>query len=482
MSEPLSPPPMNGIPMFRNDSEESTESPFGSVLNTPSDEHASQFDSIDTKLLSAAVPQALERLENHVRGRRDIDAPAKSPRRVSLSRNFSKALEAANKSTSSNGLLFRARSNSVERVFYLEDSASPSPDLVSLSPAEVPPQPIERVQTPEPPLSDAYATSSPQSIFRTSRPPLSRRNIFSPASVPVELGVGNESASSVEFTPRAHSTLRNRRGAFMLLNDSITGEPTSVASEATSADQSALNEVLSRDDFLKTDCEDDEDDSDQSELNAAALPQLSLFFPLQLVLFPAWCALVGAAILLCPNHLNAIAFPASTMAARIDTNTASPSMRAHVLALSQTLLLHCLPFSAPPSDIRVLAHWATVAHLHIAIFFAALGGILYLYPPLGALLAVGTAGRSVCAWSDFCFTQENDGAMEAELGGGDARKMLHQVLLAPGCGFEDGDAVRRVGEKYFLVHKPRDEAEMRREMLKAAGVEDSCGSGSDEDA
>lgn len=86
--------------MFRNDSEESTESPFGSVLNTPSDEHASQFDSIDTKLLSAAVPQALERLENHVRGRRDIDAPAKSPRRVSLSRNFSKALEAANKSVS----------------------------------------------------------------------------------------------------------------------------------------------------------------------------------------------------------------------------------------------------------------------------------------------------------------------------------------------------------------------------------------------
>jgi hypothetical protein len=84
--------------MFRNDSEESTESAFASVLNTPADEQPLNFDPIDAKLLAAGAPQVIERLETHMGGMDEF--VRKTPRRVSLSRQFSKALEEANKSVS----------------------------------------------------------------------------------------------------------------------------------------------------------------------------------------------------------------------------------------------------------------------------------------------------------------------------------------------------------------------------------------------
>jgi hypothetical protein len=150
----------------------------------------------------------------------------------------------------------------------------------------------------------------------------------------------------------------------------------------------------------------------------------------------------------------------------------TPTLPARLLSIPQTLIVHCLPFVAPPSAIRTFVHWAAVAHLHVAIFLAALVGIAYLSLPLGVLLAAACAGQFVHAWGDFAL---EDGPAEL---GSDVRQMLYQLLVAPECGFEDGDAVQRVGDKYFLVRAPR--AETRAEILAAAGLEDD--SGSDEDA
>ncbi|KAF8184089.1 hypothetical protein K438DRAFT_1974679 [Mycena galopus ATCC 62051] len=544
MSEALvSPPPMEGIPMFRNDSAESTESvdstetPFGSALNTPADEHTLSFDAIDAKLLAVPhVREALERLEGH--GRRMLE-PAKSPRRVSLSRQFSRAMEEANKSTSSNGSLFRARSNSVERVFNYEHSALPavphsSPNLSFPSSPELP-APIERpIQTPEPTLSGIYTTSSLQPISRTTRPPLLRRDsnsIFLPAMKPAAFEAEDEENSKydVEFTPRAHSTLRHRKNAslFTRLNDSITGEPAfdllmGAATPEVDINKVYRTEVLARPSTSYTRADDS--DFDLEDRDAVLIPQLSLLFPLQLVLFPVWCVLVGGAILLCPTYLHAIAFPASALRLNTATNTNSAStllsrLYTHLLSLLRTLLVHLLPFATPLSPIRVFAHWAAVAHLHVAIFGAALGALAWVHPPSGVLVAAAVGVGGVRAWGDFEFGlafsvvnsgkghredqeeaeesegegEEADVRQELELGG-DVRQMLYQVLLAsasgPGCGFgiEDGDTVRTDGEKWFLVRiRPRKNEEQReeerRELLRAAGVgsEDEGGSGSGED-
>ncbi|KAF7340773.1 Protoporphyrinogen oxidase [Mycena sanguinolenta] len=432
----------NGVPMLRNDSGESTDSPFGSALNTPADEKALQFEPLDAKLLSVAVERGRE--------------PTKSPRRVVFPRQFSKAMEEATRISSPNRLLFRARSNSVEPVLPPEDFIPLAPHPTPVPSAGAPPLCVEeprRAQTPQPTIQDTYSTSSPQLITRTTRPPL-RRDIFSPASIPVALGVEDTSTSDVDFTPRAHSTLRHRKGEFKLLNDSITGESASGLLAAAAANDAAE----ATDKNQSTNCK-----YEDFEIDPPVLSQLSLLFPLQLVLFPAWCVLVGASIFLCPTRLNAIAFPAS--ATRANTGTA--------LYLTQTLLVCCLPFSAPPSPIRSFAHWATVAHLHVGIFLAALGGVTYLYPPLGALLTAACAGQIVHAWGDFYPVEDGD----AELGG-DVRQMLYRVLLTPGCGFEDGATVNRVGEKYFLIRAP-PRVETRAEILAAAGVDDD---GLDEDA
>ncbi|KAJ7187251.1 hypothetical protein C8R46DRAFT_1274582 [Mycena filopes] len=142
---------------------------------------------------------------------------------------------------------------------------------------------------------------------------------------------------------------------------------------------------------------------------AAPLSQISVLLHLQLVLFPAYCALVGAAILFYLTCLATIVFPASV----------------HLLArISYILLAHCLPFTAPPTLIRVFAHWATVAHSHVAIFLALLVGIAYV--PAAGLLLSGLCGA--------LFVGAAKMGLEAEV-----RGMLYQILVAPECDFADGE-------------------------------------------
>ncbi|KAJ7687814.1 hypothetical protein B0H17DRAFT_1203335 [Mycena rosella] len=466
LDRPCSP---NGVLMYRTnsaESTESTESPFASVLNTPADEHILNFDALDPKL----HPEQLETLVRTT----DYGRPPRVS--VSLSRQFSKALDEANKSASSNGLIFRAqRSQSVERIYYPSPDlleTPESPDLMSFASPEMPFQPMElqRVQTPEPPISDVYNAGSPDSIIRTTprgRPPL-RRDIFSPAPKPIPFDIEGESTPLVpEFTPRAHSTFRHRKGIYVDLNDSITGKPSEILPDMEFQNVS-LDAAL--DDDHKILAIDNHDVSFDSycDVDGPTLPELSPLLPLQLVLFPLWCVLIGGAILLCPSHLHALAFPAST-----SRTGYAPT------ALAHRLLAFVLPLSAPPTAIRIFAHWATVAHLHVAIFLASLVGIAYVAPPLGALLAGASAVGFVRAWHDFSPDDEGGVDEDGDFGlGGEVRQMLYQVL-APGCGFQDGDALRKVGEKYVLVRAPR--VETRAEILAAGGLSEEYEEDEDDD-
>ncbi|KAJ7736663.1 hypothetical protein B0H16DRAFT_1891889 [Mycena metata] len=462
------PPVLTGVPMRRNESEESTESDFPSALNTPADEKPMHFDSIEGKLLSVAAPRGLERLEGHRRAATD-NGGGRSLRRVSLPRQFSKALEEANKSTAEAGLLVRARSHSVDRVDADEPMIPvppPSPGLMSFSSPELPSEQEEaqRVHTPEPTvIFDAYADSSPLSITKTTprgRPQL-RRDIFSPSTDPVPF---DPETPGPESTPKARNVLRNRKGMYTLLNDSITGEPAPGVQDASHLQDASHDlavdaeeqDVLSEYDF-------------EHETGGPTLPKLSLLIPLQLVLFPIYCAFVGAAVLLFPTGLAAIAFPASVSTLR-HSNT-SPRL-SFLTRLPYIIVARCLPFTAPPTPIRVFAHWAAVAHLHVAIFLALLVAIAYFVPPAGALLSSGCGALFVTAWGDFSLAgYDSGGGLEGKLElGNDVRQMLYQILLAPECGFADGDRVEKVGEKYLLVRASREET--RAEILVAGGLDE----------
>ncbi|KAJ7187253.1 hypothetical protein C8R46DRAFT_1059255 [Mycena filopes] len=203
------------------------------------------------------------------------------------------------------------------------------------------------------------------------------------------------------------------------------------------------------------------------------LPKLSVLLPLQLILFPAYCALVGAAILFYPTCLATIAFPAS-----VHLNS-----RSLIARIPYIILAHCLPFASPPTPIRVFAHWATVAHLHVAIFLALLVGIAYLVPAAGVLLSGLCGALFVRAWGDFSLAENDDdevnGVAKMELGA-EVRGMLYQILVAPECGFADGDRMEKVGQKYVLFRGPPKE-ETRAEILAAGGLDESD-SGEDADA
>ncbi|KAJ7021514.1 hypothetical protein C8F04DRAFT_266802 [Mycena alexandri] len=263
---------------------------------------------------------------------------------------------------------------------------------------------------------------------------------------------------------------------YTLLNDSITGEPALGVHDASDFHDA------SRDVALDANTEDALSEYDfEHETAGSAFPKLSLLLPLQLVIFPIYCALVGAAVLLFPTGLTAIAFPASPSTLRSNTDSYTSLRLSFFMRLSYIIVAHCLPFTAPPTPIRVFAHWAAVAHLHVAIFLALVAGIAYFFPPAGALLSAGCGALFVTAWGDFSLAGYDGGGLgdeeKMELGA-DVRQMLYQILLAPGCGFADGDRIEKVGEKYLLVRAPGKET--RTEILAAGGLEVGASGNDDE--
>ncbi|KAJ7486876.1 hypothetical protein FB451DRAFT_1535043 [Mycena latifolia] len=371
-----------------SDSEESAESAFASMLNTPADEQLLHFDDIEGKLIASEPPQILERLETHV------DWHART-HRVSLS---SKAFEEANKSAAISSFMF------LQAGHHEEEELS---------------QAARCRQSTE--SADADVGCLHHWILAINHPDHAARP---PTAAPGHI-LPRFDTSSVQFG-----------GA--CTNDSITGEPTSEAlSEMYPEDADASKDALAladgpaltldNNDDCDCDCEFDAD------LDLPALPRLSPLFPLQLVLFPLWSyGVSSSAAPSCSAPLNSIP---------------SPSLRPRPPHP---------PCSTVPSPTCCRAHWPAVARLHVAIFLAALVGTAYASPPLGVLLTGACAVLFVRAWRDFVPNSDSDQVgmeLEPELGT-DVRQTLYQVLLAPGHGFQDEDALRWVGDNYFLVRAP----------------------------
>ncbi|KAJ6632277.1 hypothetical protein B0H10DRAFT_2206655 [Mycena sp. CBHHK59/15] len=406
----------NEIVMYRNDSQESTESPFGSVLNTPADESALCFDSVDAKLLAERANKMVERLDTPVRVY-DSDLGSHTPRRVSMSRQFAKAVADAHKSTVSQAMLSLLRSNSIEtqsrskEIIESTPSGAEDPHRDADTEEEKVQEPVSEFQIPrESPeiIFEKYDDSSYE-VNRTAT--LDYCDVFSPTPRPIPFPSGSEAPPS---------TLRQRRKSICTLpNDTIAVH----AAEPAISDDDALSAF------------DDDTRPDLPSLATLTSPLL----PLRVLLFPSWCALVGGAILLAPAYLAPLAFHTG--------------------------------FCAPPAPgIRTFAHWAAIARYHVALFLAALAGTAYAHPPLGALLAAAAALLFVRAWADF--RPMDDAPL-----GADTRQMLYSVLVDAGCGFggdeDDGRVrLRREGEEYFFVRTPGPR-ETKADILAAAGLADS---------
>ncbi|KAJ7060578.1 hypothetical protein C8F01DRAFT_1143168 [Mycena amicta] len=466
---------MYSVPILRNESASSASSAesddLDHVLKTPADEHTLNFDLIDGALLAATPPKAL--IDFGYRGR--------SPHRISLSRQFSKAIDEANKSTE--GMVTsqilprmgpeirvypdspRVPNSSPEMyctstIMEPVQLAAPEPPQCPVTPQEDRPEigpsqpttPEARPKTPELRPSDIYTTGNAQNIVKTprGRPGIRRSDIFSPAPPPVPFALEEE---SVEFTPRAHSTLRHRRGTVLRPSESIEFEVDMVGDVTLEpqVQHEASELVLDTDDYLALDFD---------------FPRPSVILPLQLIAFPIYASLVGAVILLAPDHLTTVAFPATITSASVSHSSASALLHA-VLAL-------IFPFSAPSAPkqpVREFAHWVSVAHLHVAIFLAFLAGVTYLNLPAGVLLAAVCVARVVqpSAWGSFSLP---DGDEEEEELGGDVREMLWRaVVVAPGSGLRDGEGLKKVGARYFVVPK----METRADVLRAGGLDDEEG-------
>ncbi|KAF7371667.1 hypothetical protein MVEN_00022800 [Mycena venus] len=416
-------PPTNGVPMLRNDSEESADSPFASALNTPADDKPSNFDSTDAKFLTVGAPQTMERLETHVRGGR-VDTPwGRSPRRVPLFPKFSKVMEAVDKNTSPNlnGLVFRARSNSVERLGYPEpfSSRQPSPHLISFASGELLIQPTEepqRVQTPEPPSLDPYVTSSPQSFMRTtprSRPPL-RRDIFSLAPKHVDFDVEVQSPSGVEFTLGAHVPLR--REIFppvpKLVDFDVEDQSPSNVELTPRAHPPLRHDIFSPAQPVDFDVEDQSPSSVELTPRAHSTLRRRKREPASEVLVAAdpkdaepndashEVALADDELTDCDydceDKYSEFVVPALPQPSRLLPLQLfllpTWASRLRLLSLAQRLIVHCLPIATPPTPTCALTHWATVAYLHVAIFLAFLVGVAYLYLPPWRLACGGVRG------------------------------------------------------------------------------------------
>ncbi|KAJ7641882.1 hypothetical protein FB45DRAFT_1000368 [Roridomyces roridus] len=497
MEDPFSSPHlMDAVPMFRNDSGDSVESPFASALNTPSDEKPLHFESLDGKLLAMG----------------DMGDKS-SPRRVALSRGFSKALIDAKNSAPPTAVPLRL----TERVYPGGapnlSLALPEPSTSLISSVnddkhdlfDLPPRP----NTPEPTLFNTYTANSPQNVNKmTPRqcPPM-RRDIFSPPSTSTAI-MGEHDAddeadsdsfsgptTSSDLTPRAHSTLRHRKAFYRHSNESTASistvgdpepesepapEPESVPGQSTTDLAAAHDEI----EAIHAEIDTLLDEAEYA-YDAPVLPALSPLLPLQIVLFPVYCLVVGAAIVLAPEYLEAVAFPGSAL---------DFSMSLRIQRIFCRILSTILPIRAPSTPIRAFEHWASVAHLHVFVFLATLLFFgVYVHFAAGVLIGVGCAVQCSRAWGAYVFEVfskekertrrgevwvDGDGkdVVEVEVleevwplgveGVGGVRRMLWTVLFCEGCGVGDGDEVRFVPDS---VEGEEEEKEGKKEKWRGKG-------------
>ncbi|KAF8890894.1 hypothetical protein BD779DRAFT_1515142 [Infundibulicybe gibba] len=114
--------------------------------------------------------------------------------------------------------------------------------------------------------------------------------------------------------------------------------------------------------------------TEQSSISGSIPPVLSItqqyaHLVLRIALFLPWCAAVGGAILLFPDHLELVTFG--------------------------------LQYTTSPKGIHRFAYWADCAVQHIVIFLASIAAIGWASLPLGSLVFGGVLARSMFSWGMF---------------------------------------------------------------------------------
>ncbi|KAK0219152.1 hypothetical protein IW262DRAFT_1462780 [Armillaria fumosa] len=372
--------------MQRTDSEATDESPFGSGLTTPVDEDLQPFAGLHERLI-AEFDLDLQETPRPDRYQKfdTVDTPSKTR---SLSKVVTKAKKFAR------GLVLSSKANVFEDQRMLPSLILPT-DSVEINIEEQPSPTIIVQET----FSDDKLGSALADLVLA--------NDLSPA-LAVSKEIPEDVLNSRDDTETVPSDVHLEDGLNISVSpDSTKNIPsgsdheqansismTAVKSTSEKPIENALIETVENDDSLIA-------DSDEFLSVAALAPRFPDFSPnavpsalLKTLLFLPWCVLVGATILLSPQHLEYAAF--------------FPG------------------YIASPQGIRRFAYWAEVAFPHVMIFFAFIVCIGTQHLPLGITLAALTVGQSVIAWHDFRY----DSKIPV---GDDDRQSLYLIAVTLHC-------------------------------------------------
>lgn len=359
--------PMDSHIMQRTDSEATDESPFGSGLTTPVDEDLQPFAGLHERLV-AEFDLDLQETPRPDRYQKfdTVDTPSKTR---SLSKVVTKAKKFAR------GLVQSSRANVFEDQRMLPILILPT-ESVEINIEEQPSPTIIAQKTfsdkPGSALTDLVLANDLSSALAVSKQ--ISKDILDNKDDIETIPSDARFADGLNISILPASTQNIPSGSDHEQANSIS--TTAVKSTSEKPIENDTIEIIEKDDSLIA-------DSTEFLSVEALAPRFPDFSPntvpsalLKTLLFLPWCVLVGATILLSPQHLEYAAF--------FPGYIASPS----------------------PQGIRRFAHWAEVAFPHVMIFFAFIVCIGTQHLLLGITLAALTVGQSVIAWHDFRYDSE----------------------------------------------------------------------------
>ncbi|KAK0472508.1 hypothetical protein IW261DRAFT_1507797 [Armillaria novae-zelandiae] len=377
--------------MQRTDSEATDESPFGSGLTTPVDEDLQPFAGLHERLIAefdldlqeTPRPDKYQKFDT-------VDTPSKTR---SLSKVVTKAKKFAR------GLVQSSKANVFEDQCVLPTLILPT-NGVDIN---IEQQPSPTIIAQETFSDDKLGSVLSDLVLANDRSPalavskemiedvLDSKDDIETVSSDPHLEDGLKISISPDSTQNIPSG-SDHEGFLIQQANSVS---TTVAKSLTEKPvENTPVEIVEKDDSLIA-------DSTEFLFDKALAPRFPDFSPnavpsalLKIILFLPWCVLVGATILLSPQHLEYAAF--------------FPG------------------YIASPQGICRFAHWAEVAFPHVMIFFAFIVCIGTQHLLLGITLAALTVGQSIIAWHDFRYDSEIPV-------GDDDRQSLYLVAVTLRC-------------------------------------------------
>ncbi|RDB18197.1 hypothetical protein Hypma_000507 [Hypsizygus marmoreus] len=435
----------------RVDSGGTDESPFGSSLTTPVDEDVELFTGIEQRLLAKEQLGTIDASEIFL-GHHDDEISA-------LPKALSKA---ARKGEEFSEELEDGRKLSVLEALQQTQICSPTVDELSDAPQPIVSRPrstsIDSRQANHP-----ITTSNNAEILIGQQPISGFSDDFLPSPFPLNIGttlaLENNDLSDqqhVHTEDRDDEPLATTKIAVMAEElagaakmeiasstlDGCSGAPKPIVPLTANSEDKSVSETLSPSDQHNLPTGDratvnEEDSSDlpfslsnpaldefspeaESNLFALPLPKLTprslLLTVLRTFLFLPWCVAVGGAIVLFPTHLELVAFRPG--------------------------------YISTPRGIRRFSFWAESGLELVAIFFAFLASVWWIYPTFGLLALGGVVAQCMYAWQGF----EVDRSLPL---GDDDRQSLYLVAKVYGLGDTLLD-IKKTGDSYMISRLEKD--------------------------